>query len=80
MSHTQIPPPTQDRSHRGHGHGWMTIVCCIPMLVIANALVATGVASAGFIVAAVMCTAMMALMMSMMGGMGGRGGNGGEQR
>lgn len=80
MSHTEIPPPTQNKSHCSNGHGWMMIVCCIPMLVIAIVLVATGVASAGFIVAAVMCTAMMAMMMSMMGGMGGRGGNGGEQR
>jgi hypothetical protein len=32
--------------HEGHGgHGWMMIVCCIPMLVIAVALVATGVAA-----------------------------------
>ena len=44
------------------------------MLVIAIVLVATGVASVGFIFAAVMCTAMMAMMMSMMGGMGGKGG------
>lgn len=41
----------------------MMIACCIPMLVIAIALVATGVASPGFLVAAVACTAMMALMM-----------------
>ena len=41
----------------------MMIACCIPMLVIAVALVATGVASPGFIVVALACTAMMALMM-----------------
>ena len=47
----------------GHGHSWMMIACCIPMLVIAVVLVATGVAGIGFIFAAVMCTAMMAMMM-----------------
>ena len=63
------------QQHAGHsGHGWMMMICCIPMLVIAIALVATGVASASFIFAAVMCTAMMFMMMRMMGGMGGNGG------
>jgi hypothetical protein len=53
---------------RGHGgHGWMMIVCCIPMIVIAVALVATGAASPGFLLVAITCVAMMALMM---GGMG----------
>ena len=34
----------------GHGrHGWMMIACCIPMLVIAIALVAAGVIGAGFL-------------------------------
>ena len=48
----------------GHGgHGWLMIACCIPMLVIAVALVATGVVGVGFIVVALACTAMMALMM-----------------
>lgn len=48
----------------GHGrHGWMMIVCCIPMLVIAIVLVATGVIGAGFLLVAVGCTAMMAMMM-----------------
>lgn len=57
------------------GHSWMMIACCIPMLVIAVTLVATGVAGAGFIFAAILCTVMMALMM---GGMMGRGhGDGG---
>jgi hypothetical protein len=45
----------------------MMIACCIPMIVIAFTLVATGVAGAGVIVFAVMCTLMMAMMM---GGMG----------
>jgi len=57
----------------GHGkHGWMMIVCCIPMLAIAGILVATGVISVGFLLLAVGCTAMMALMMRGMDH-GGRG-------
>jgi hypothetical protein len=55
--------PQQDK---GSGHRWMMIACCIPMLVIAIVLVATGVAGVGFIFAAIMCTAMMAMMMRMM--------------
>ena len=50
----------------------MMIACCIPMLVIAVVLVATGVASPSFILVAVACTVMMALMM---GGMGHGGRN-----
>ena len=53
----------------GHGgHRWMMIVCCIPMLVIAVALVATGVVSPAFLFFALACTAMMALMMRGMSG------------
>ena len=44
------------------GHGWMMIACCIPMLVIAVILVATGAASPAFLAIAVGCTLMMALM------------------
>lgn len=52
------------KGHEGHGrHGWMMIACCIPMLAIALALVVAGVVSAGFLLFAVACTAMMALMM-----------------
>lgn len=54
--------------HHGE-HGWMMIVCCIPMLIIAVVLVATGVA-AGFLFAALACTAMMAAMMAGMHGGG----------
>ena len=58
----------------GHGkHGWMMMVCCIPMLAIAIALVATGVVGVGFIFVALICTAMMAMMMrGMSHGSGGR--------
>ncbi len=55
-----------DTATSHHGHGWMMIVCCIPMLIIAVALVATGIASAGFLLAAVGCTVMMVMMMRMM--------------
>jgi hypothetical protein len=53
--------------HAGHGsghggHGWMMVACCIPMLVIAVILVATGVVGSGFILSAVACTAMMGAM------------------
>ena len=58
--------------HSGHGH-WMMIACCIPMLAIAIVLVATGVAGASLIFAAIMCTAMMAMMMrGMSSGSGGK--------
>ncbi len=74
----RITQPNHDaanaaETHPRSGHSWIMIACCIPMLVIAVALVATGVASPSFIVAAVACTAMMALMMR---GMGHGGHNG----
>ena len=52
--------------HHG-GHSWMMIACCIPMIAIALALVATGAVGPGFLLVAVMCTAMMAFMMRAMG-------------
>ena len=61
MNHDRHEPEVKS-GHGGHSH-WMMIACCVPMLVIAVALVATGVAGPGFIVAAIACTAMMALMM-----------------
>ena len=73
MSQHQKHETHPDRE-AGHGkHGWMMIACCIPMLVIAVALVVTGVVSIGFLVFAVACTAMMALRLRGMGGMGGHG-------
>ena len=75
MNHQHTYPERSDGQHRGHsGHGWMMIACCIPMLIIAIVLVATGVAGPGFILAAILCTAMMAMMMGGMHG-GGRQGN-----
>lgn len=71
-SHTR-PDPQSERSGR-HGHGrWAMIACCIPMLVIAIVLVATGIVGAGFVFAAVACTVMMAMMMrGMSHGSGGQ--------
>jgi hypothetical protein len=44
----------------------MMIACCIPMLVIAVALVATGAVGVGWLFGALMCAAMMAMMMRSM--------------
>lgn len=61
-------PHSLPAGHRavGHGHGWhgwMMVACCLPMIVIAVALVATGIASPGFLFGALVCTVMMAVMM-----------------
>jgi hypothetical protein len=68
-SHQPGGPAHDSGGHGGHGggHGWMMIACCIPMLVIAVILVATGIASPAFLFAAVGCTLMMAMMMRGMG-------------
>ena len=56
-------------AHGGHGgHRLMMMICCVPMLVIAVTLVATGVAGSGLVVAALLGTAMMAAMMFAMPG------------
>ena len=56
----------------GHGrplrHRLLMMAMCLPMLVIVGALVVTGVAGAGAIAYAVLCTAMMAAMMMLMRG------------
>ena len=79
----KTPPDEQSgqagMSHEGDdavthgGHNWMMIACCIPMIIIAIALVATGVVGAGFIVVAFGCLAMMWFMMRAMGDMGHNG-------
>ena len=74
------PTPHQGgRPEEGAGarHSWMMIACCIPMLAIAVALVVTGVVSPGFLVIALLCTAMMAMMMRGGGHSGSHGGHGG---
>lgn len=69
MTYEQDMRSSPQRAQGGHGgHSWMMIACCIPMLAIAIALVATGVASPGFLFAAIACTAMMAMMMNGMSG------------
>lgn len=66
------PEPTAREGHQGHeGHGahrLMMLVCCIPMIVIVAALVASGTVGAGAVVWALGCVAMMAAMMFMMPG------------
>ena len=68
----QQSQPSEHDDHTGHeghgGHRLMMIACCVPMLIIVGVLVATGVAGSGFIIYAVVCTAMMAMMMFMMPG------------
>lgn len=69
-------PRSGEEQHAGHrllasghsGHGWMMLVCCVPMVAIAVVLVATGVVSLGFLVLALACPAMMFLMMRGMRG------------
>jgi hypothetical protein len=56
----------EDREETARGHGWLMMVCCIPMIMLATVLVATGVVGAGFLFVALMCTVMMAFMMGMM--------------
>ncbi len=72
--HQHGDQPASNSGHGGHGgHGWMMIACCIPMLVIAVILVATGVASPALLIVAVGCTLMMAMMMRGMSHGGGDG-------
>jgi len=72
LSHRVDHDHTDRGPHGGHGgHGWMMVACCIPMLAVALALVASGVVSAGFLLIALGCTAMMALMMRGMSHSGG---------
>jgi hypothetical protein len=73
---TNQPSAPQVHDHGGHaGHNWMMLACCVPMLVIAVALVAFGTADAGIILLAIGCTLLMALMMGVMGGHGHDGGD-----
>lgn len=64
-THTPIEPAAH---HPKHGHSALMIACCIPMLVIAGVLVATGAVSPTFLLYAVGCTVMMAMMMRGMHG------------
>lgn len=53
--------------HTGHS-GWGMLACCVPMVVIAVALVATGVVPAGFLLFAAICVGAMFAMMRLMPG------------
>ncbi len=74
MSHDDTQQAPRARRRDRLPHGWMMIMC-VPMVVIVVALVARGIASAGLLLAAVMCVAMIAVMIRAMSG-----GGGGEQR
>ena len=52
----------------GSRHRWMMIACCIPMLILAVALIASGTVGIGSLVFALACFGMMAVMMFSMGG------------
>ena len=72
-------PVLGDQADGHGGHSWLMIACCIPMIVIAVALVVTGAVSPGFLFVAVMCTAMMAMMMRGMDHGGGASGEGADR-
>ena len=57
--------PDQHEHHQSGdlGHTLAMILCCIPMVAIALALVATGALPASFLLIAIACVAMMAVMM-----------------
>ncbi len=69
--HLRSNPSEQHESRAPVGHGWMMVACCVPMILIAAVLVASGVVSPGPLVYAVACLAMMFVVMKMMdrGGM-----------
>ncbi|MFJ8819662.1 hypothetical protein [Amycolatopsis thermoflava] len=63
----ETPPETGATPHRHRGHGWMMLLMCAPLLVIAVVLTLTGLAGSGLIIGAVVCALMMGLMMVGMG-------------
>lgn len=60
---TQIPTPETPASNRGHGHGWLMWLMCVPMLVVIGMLIAAGGLGAGGLLYALGCLAMMGAMM-----------------
>lgn len=64
--HQHPAPHDGHGDHGGHGrygrHRLMMIACCVPMLAIAAALVATGAISVSFLLFAIACTTLMFLM------------------
>lgn len=59
-----------DHAHTsGHGgHGLMVMLVCVPLVLIAGLLAVTGAAGTGALIAALLCTTMMAAMMFLMPG------------
>lgn len=54
-SNPDAEQPDETELHAGHGaHGLVMLVCCIPMILLAVGLVATGVAGSGAIVGALL--------------------------
>lgn len=62
------PQPGPEKHGRPWRHHLLMMAMCLPMLVVVGASVTTGVAGAGAIAYAVLCTAMMAAMMVLMRG------------
>jgi hypothetical protein len=54
--------PAREGSKRGR-HVWITVACCIPLVVISIVLFAAGVVNAFFLLFALACTALMAFVM-----------------
>ncbi|OJV78720.1 MAG: hypothetical protein BGO37_12855 [Cellulomonas sp. 73-92] len=59
--HAPVDQPSTGGSH--HGHRWMMLACCVPMLVIVAVLLATGTAGIGAVIFAVACVGIMTVMM-----------------
>jgi hypothetical protein len=53
--------PSKTESGRGRGH-WLMMLCCVPMVIVAIALVASGTSLVPLLIALV-CAALMAGMM-----------------
>jgi hypothetical protein len=66
MSAPEQGSPAKPKTKGGHSH-WLMMACCVPMLVIAVALVLAG-GGARILVFALGCAAMMAVMMFAMSG------------
>lgn len=64
-----VAAPTDAETHAAHGgHGLMMLVCCIPVILLAVTLIATGRFSLGALLPALVCVAMMGVMMLVMPG------------
>lgn len=64
--HGGAPRDRRGRAHDGHrkrtGHWLVMFACCVPMILIVGFLYLTGAVGIGFVVAAVVCVALMPLM------------------